>query len=832
MKRKQVEKEQVAEKEPDLQLDEWPDFEALQQLCELHLPEQLARNLLLYRKRLKKKNVSERISTKYFVNSCKYEAGGASISNTTGWVRRALAWRHYHKLHFKNLEVTLLLHLLDEIHVDVPDSVAKMLLRPDEFYEEYGMSDKQGRRFRRDIINAIAPDDTLAPQLCKDMKRIASEFQNCFEEDYEQFVSNITGERKNLARRFMAEVIADAKCKCLEGLIAYIQRDQEKGKIQGAVGVITKKGLMMERETPFTGSVAPNLPLEFFTEAQAFVKQVTEGYDIIIEEVPMTPSAEEVKLFQGPRVLKMMPSDKHRVTYLLCEAGKGKRRQGLFTMKPHATVPKCFSQDQEAEVFINAALKSHPNLIWKMKDALEWFTSIEHEVFPILKDNREVIGFADCVLTLATNTTQPWSQFNGDCTHFFTKTYPTELEIQTGMENWNKLVKYQQTEEGYRMLHIMMGRIFHPLGADNWQVILFLLGDANTGKSTIMQILMAMFPSGSVGIISGNQETTFGFQTAYKKRAILVMDMPLNFHEKVEQTMIQSMISGEMVSIPVKRFDAIDILWKVPFCMSGTQLPKYKDLNGSIKRRIFWLPFKKLVKNSERNTELKNVIIRDELHIVLAHCLNEYHKMRIQAFGQDFWSFVAGPEFDTVQEMTAAETSTLDQFLCDGNRQKIPTFEKGKFVQLSDFQEQYNIFMDDRKLKRERIVDYSKLKEREFVMNELRMCSKCNKPAIRTECQCEKPSRTSRTIIENMVLSDPPFVLETDKDFGKLLARVKKEEHKELLIKIKAHHVKMESASQPVRQNMADILVASGKLDAMQTDNSQLEEFAEFSQVI
>lgn len=40
------------------------------------------------------------------------------------------------------------------------------------------------------------------------------------------------------------------------------------------------------------------------------------------------------------------------------------------------------------------------------------------------------------------------------------------------------------------MLEIMIGRCFYPIGKhDNWQVCVFLKGDGNTGKSTVLELI-------------------------------------------------------------------------------------------------------------------------------------------------------------------------------------------------------------------------------------------------------------------------------------------------------------------------------------------------------
>jgi hypothetical protein len=58
------------------------------------------------------------------------------------------------------------------------------------------------------------------------------------------------------------------------------------------------------------------------------------------------------------------------------------------------------------------------------------------------------------------------------------------------------------------LLEIFIGRLVYPIGLhDNWQGMPFLKGDANAGKSTIIELII---PKGSYGVITATQEKKFG----------------------------------------------------------------------------------------------------------------------------------------------------------------------------------------------------------------------------------------------------------------------------------------------------------------------------------
>ena len=77
------------------------------------------------------------------------------------------------------------------------------------------------------------------------------------------------------------------------------------------------------------------------------------------------------------------------------------------------------------------------------------------------------------------------------------------------------------------MLEVLIGRLFYQVGKyDQWQVMPFLKGDANTGKSTVIYLVSKMFPAGSAGSITANLESGFGLEALFTKRLVTIPDLP------------------------------------------------------------------------------------------------------------------------------------------------------------------------------------------------------------------------------------------------------------------------------------------------------------------
>jgi phage/plasmid-associated DNA primase len=151
----------------------------------------------------------------------------------------------------------------------------------------------------------------------------------------------------------------------------------------------------------------------------------------------------------------------------------------------------------------------------------------------------------------------------------------------------------------------------------------FLKGDANTGKGTLCEIVQCMFPRGSVGCITATQECTFGLEAINGKRVVVIPDLPPKFRKLISQSDWQSMVTGENVSVARKNKTAITgTKWTAPFLAAGNYLPDYEDKSGSVSRRHFVFVFENLI--SERDTNLKNKIIKSEIVPIMLRCITIY----------------------------------------------------------------------------------------------------------------------------------------------------------------------------------------------------------------
>lgn len=743
---------------------EFIDANALQFLYEMHLPPE-HEQLVVSLQETFSKSPSQRLKVDYMENEKnpgeRLSPHGLSVQKLKGWMRRALTWRNYIDLDFQHCGPTIRFQLFRK-HLPglVFPQLCELVGQREEFYKRLPVERKKAKEIVNAVLSGRSTDEypELAPlkqeirKACKKLVQLPA-----FSEKWDFFQRNA---EKNHVFAFLCHICLEIERKALDALIVYCQD-------QGwSIGTLAYDGLTVERPDPYEGRIlweGETDPDYYGVIAQRtldnvndFIFQQTDYKIKVVEKSTLLTHEEMVQLHTGPRVLKKIKPTQRMLIYLLNREASSNRlkRQGLFVMRKHKIVPQAWVQAEDAEDWITTTLFHYPEFqTAKMKDLLEWFKTIESPDMMFVKENPEHVAFLDCRFDLATLQSTPWSEISDEiaCTHFF------ESNMQEcATPAWDKMLKYQLSDEGYRMMHVMLGRLFYPLKRhDNWQVFPFLLGDGNTGKSTILHIIRKMFSFGSVGVISGTQEKTFGFQSLHNKRCILVYDLSENFHQQVDQSQYQSMISGDEVSVAVKNGNPVTLMWTTPIMMSGNSLPNYKDKGGNIARRVFTFEFRNPIDADIMDTNLQREIEEQELVSLFLRCVRAYRSTCAQTKGKDFWKFVAGPEFEEMKRDTSIATNKLSLFLDEGNERTRILNQKGAFVQLQHFQEAFNAHLESLKLKPSRVTDYQKFKERGFEVLRVNLCSRCDRPQTAQFCQCSpKPQRNRKFIIRHMVIYD------------------------------------------------------------------------------
>ena len=104
-----------------------------------------------------------------------------------------------------------------------------------------------------------------------------------------------------------------------------------------------------------------------------------------------------------------------------------------------------------------------------------------------------------------------------------------------------------QDEEVCQYMFALIGRLFYQVGEkDNFGIIPIIKGDSQTGKSTIVNIIKAMFASSSVDVIDTNLESVFGLQSKYNKELIISHEIDHKFSSSLSNDLLRRWFVGKI----------------------------------------------------------------------------------------------------------------------------------------------------------------------------------------------------------------------------------------------------------------------------------------------
>jgi hypothetical protein len=211
---------------------------------------------------------------------------------------------------------------------------------------------------------------------------------------------------------------------------------------------------------------------------------------------------------------------------------------------------------------------------------------------------------------------------------------------------------------------VMMGRLLYEIGdKDEWQVIPFFKGKAGTGKSTICKIMFYIYGRDLMGVLSNNIEKKFGLSAFRNKLAYIGPEIKADLD--LDQAQLQSMITGESMSIPVKNETAIDNFdWKSHGMLAGNELPRWVDNSGSMSRRIVMFEFTKKVRNGDPKLMMR---IKTETGPLLVKINAAYMEATSKFGNKDIWD-VLPPYFKDMQKKLRSQMHSLASFLSESQQ--------------------------------------------------------------------------------------------------------------------------------------------------------------------
>lgn len=254
----------------------------------------------------------------------------------------------------------------------------------------------------------------------------------------------------------------------------------------------------------------------------------------------------------------------------------------------------------------------------------------------------------------------------------------------------HSILTYQQLPpEAIDWMYIMIGRMLFEAGTrDGWQVVPFIKGRAQTGKSTILKVIDHIFGR-YTGILANNMEGKFGLYPVMYKFALLCLEVKEDFG--MDQGDFQSIASNENISVPVKHKAAVDN-YKMPgpLMLAGNVVPAWGDNSEALKRRFFFFLFERKV--HDVSTRLFDNL-KAEVMSIIVKCAMAYTEAATMYEDPEIWKVVPEYFLDCRRKMFA-NNSPLAAFLNDSG---LLQFEPELFMPLKAFKNLHNQFIQTNK---------------------------------------------------------------------------------------------------------------------------------------
>ena len=361
------------------------------------------------------------------------------------------------------------------------------------------------------------------------------------------------------------------------------------------------------------------------------------------------------------------------------------RKIGSITDILYESIVKETNYDQ----FINATNQGN-----YIKQAAEFIANCKDLQFPELKKDRHIFSFRNGIYFAKDKKFMNFNEVPSTIvsSKYFNKDFPVE---DAKCPHFESILDYQDlSEEVKHWVKVFIGRMIYEIDEmDGWQVIMFLQGQAGTGKSTIaLNVCKQLYDEEDVGTLSNNFQQTFGLSDLVDRKIWIAPEIKRDFNMK--QCEFQSIVSGDVVTVNIKYKQSRFETWTIPGMLAGNEPPDYTDNSGSFQRRMIPIMFVNKVKNGDLLLGRK---IQAEMPHIIKICNEAYLEEAEKCGREDVWSHL--PEYFTkARAELAASTNSLIHFLSSGTM----NFSPELYISEKVFQQVFNHHCSESGYKRQR----------------------------------------------------------------------------------------------------------------------------------
>jgi phage/plasmid-associated DNA primase len=335
-------------------------------------------------------------------------------------------------------------------------------------------------------------------------------------------------------------------------------------------------------------------------------------------------------------------------------------------------VQECLSQTRNAQYWqLQVQSPGRLNYI------VNYFEDVATGPWRIMKPNPRFISFLNGVYDLVEDVLMPFDDDRLDesvCAMNFIeqelspRLFPADRSLRSAdiaAPKFESIIAFQvPSPDVIQFVLAMLGRLLHPVNQyDEWQVMMYILGVAGCGKSSILHIVERIFPPDQVGIISSSGEPRWMIGSLHDKLVWMCPETKRDFC--LSNNNLQSMISGDMIEFEKKGKDPVHAKLRAQGIMVGNEIPAgWIDASGALTRRIILLDFRNFVPEANRKTNLVRDILKEELGNIIVRITRAYHELREKVGDDSIWKHVP-PYFLETKRKFSARTRPFEQFIND-----------------------------------------------------------------------------------------------------------------------------------------------------------------------
>lgn len=258
------------------------------------------------------------------------------------------------------------------------------------------------------------------------------------------------------------------------------------------------------------------------------------------------------------------------------------------------------------------------------KNLVHYYETTDDIDFRFVEKNINYFGFSNGVLDIRTNTFIYEDEFDQ---HIITRRYfNQEYTKSSKTPLLDQVLNYQFGEyEGVtNFIYAYIGRCFHIHKNDNFQFMMMLYGESQTGKSIILEVLKHIVKNASY--LTSSKEAVFGLEAASRSEIYICDDLMDNVSKYLELSAFLSMTSNGSISVSKKHKLAEQIdNWRVPMIWAGNKFHDYLEESHEVSRRFLVAHYEKRIDSVD--TTLAKRIINEEIPNIIHRSITEYHKL-------------------------------------------------------------------------------------------------------------------------------------------------------------------------------------------------------------